>query len=125
MADFSRRGCRFFYVNTTGNDYYPGAATYGVPVTTIAASEAPSLAESVIVGILVVGADAGATTINVGYASGSDAATYPLPDITIAAGQACPFPIPMGGVDGLMMPGLPAAKTSDNDTKFIVFWKPV
>lgn len=116
-----QKGCRHYYVDATGDIYYPTAT--GGKTNSSASSNVAGARWCRVAGILVLAADASASTITIYTDDGSDGGTAVTGlAFTIAASQACPFPIPLGDAEGIAINGPIGATTSTSNTKFLVFY---
>lgn len=116
-----QKGCRHYYVDATGDIYYPTAA--GGKTNSSASSAVAGARWCRIPGILVLAADGSASTITLYTDDGADGGSAVTGlAFTIAASQACPFFIKLGDDDGIAINGPVAAATSTNNTKFLLFY---
>ncbi len=119
-----KNGCRHYYVDAAGDVYYPTAT--GDKTNTSASSAVAGARWTRVAGILVTAAHSAQTTITLyvddgnGNAASAGAVTGLV--FTIAASQACPFPIPLGDYEGIAINGPIGAETSNSGTKFLVFY---
>ena len=118
-----KHGAKWMYVDTTGNDYYPTNGVGGVGTTSTGNTTAGARWCKVYGVLVMTASGAGATTITVETDNGADGATAMTGlAIPIAQSQACPLYIPLGGEDGISIPGPVAAATSSSSTKFVLFY---
>lgn len=117
-----KRGTNHYLVDGTANEIYYPLATGGSTATS-ASSALLNARNTRVAGILVTAAHTAATTITIYTDNGADGGSaVPGLVFTIAASQACPFPIPLGDCDGVKIPGALGVATSNAATKCIVFY---
>ena len=118
-----RTGCQWMFVDTTtGTERYPSNGIGGTTATS--ASNATIGARAVkVYGFTVIASGAGATTITLGVDNGADGMTAGTGlAFGIAAGQATPFSVPLGGPDGLVLNG-PLAASTTSTTTFLLYYE--
>lgn len=116
----ANHGSRSFLCNSTSAQY-PSDGIGGATATA-ASSTLASANQVFIEGILVVTAHTAGTTITIMDHDGSTAIHSP---ISIAASQACPLYIPLGGKNGIEYSAGISCKVSNAGTTCYVYYRDV
>ena len=112
-----RQGSRWVGIGAATNRWPEDGI--GGATTTAANSVLETSKRTMIDGFLLTTAHTAATTLTIYMHDG----TTVVHTIAIAANQACPLPVPLGGENGLEVPSGFAAKVSNTATTLLLYFR--